>query len=196
MADPKPTISEKIRKIREEKNLSTTVVAELAGLPEELLVSLEKDDTSMSLGTIIQLAKALNVPVGSLFGESGESPFSIVRVEDRAAVSRFGSGGSKSCGYNYLSLGKSKRNRQMEPFLVTLNPSQAHEARANDHVGEEFLFVLEGQVEIILDDHRDVLKPGDSIYYDSDVPHIVRCIGDKPATILAVIHVQQEMIIF
>jgi len=196
MADQKPTISEKIRKIRAEKGLSLAEVAERAGISEELLVSFEQNDSSMSLGSIIRLAKALSVPVGSLFGENGESPFSIVRVEDRATVSRFGSGSNKSCGYSYFSLGQNKRNRQMEPFLVTLNPSQAHEAKANDHVGEEFLFVMEGQVEIILDDHRDVLKPGDSVYYDSDVPHIVRCIGDTPATILAVIHVQQEMIIF
>jgi transcriptional regulator with XRE-family HTH domain len=196
MANQKNTISEKIKKLREEKELSIAEVAERAGLPEDMLVAFEQHNNSLSLGSIIRLAKAFNVPVGSLFGENGESPFSIVRVEDRAMVSRFGSSRDESCGYSYQSLGQNKRNRHMEPFLVTLNPAEAHEAKANDHVGEEFLYVLEGQVEVILDDYRDVLKPGDSIYYDSDVPHIVRCLGDKPATILAVIHVQQEMIIF
>jgi quercetin dioxygenase-like cupin family protein len=55
--------------------------------------------------------------------------------------------------------------------------------------------VLEGRVEVTLLDHRDILNPGDSIYYDSMLPHIVACHGDKPAKILAVIYAKREMII-
>lgn len=83
----------------------------------------------------------------------------------------------------------------MEPFLVTLNPVSGEDAESNQHIGEEFIFVLEGQVKISLLDHEDILHPGDSIYYDSNVPHIISCHGNQPATILAVIYAKEEMII-
>jgi quercetin dioxygenase-like cupin family protein len=83
----------------------------------------------------------------------------------------------------------------MEPFLVTLNPTETHQLEPNQHDGEEIIFVLEGQVEVRLSDHTDLLNSGDSIYYDSTLPHIVSCYGNKPATILAVIYAKKEMLI-
>ena len=94
------------------------------------------------LGNIISLAGAFGVEVGELFGDSGDSTFCIVRSEDRQEVPRFSAAYSKSCGYSYQGLGQQKRNRQMEPFLVTLSPDQEDEAKENQHIGEEFIFVL------------------------------------------------------
>ena len=91
--------------------------------------------------------------------------------------------------------GLQKKNRQMEPFLVTLNPKQEQDVLANRHSGEEFIYVLEGKVEVSLLDHKAILNPGDSIYYDSSVPHIISCHGDTSAKILAVIYIGEEMII-
>ncbi len=84
----------------------------------------------------------------------------------------------------------------MEPFLVTLVPNQQRQVAANIHDGEEILFILEGEVEISLGDYTDILKPGDSIYYDSTLPHVVSCHGDVPAKMFAVIYAKKEMIIF
>jgi quercetin dioxygenase-like cupin family protein len=84
----------------------------------------------------------------------------------------------------------------MEPFLVTLNPTEEHRVEPNQHVGEEVIFVLDGQVDVKLADHADVLNPGDSIYYDSNLPHVVSCHGDQPATILAVIYARKEIMVF
>ena len=103
---------------------------------------------------------------------------------------------SKAGGYGYESPGYQKQNRQMEPFLVKLTPvGDPRLVEPNQHVGEEFLFVLEGQVEVRLSGHTDLLNPGDSIYYDSNLPHVVSCHGNDPATILAVIYAQKELMI-
>ncbi len=83
----------------------------------------------------------------------------------------------------------------MEPFLVTLTPTESSQAEPNQHIGEEILFVLEGKVDVRLLDHTETLNPGDSIYYDSTMPHVVSCHGKEPATILAVIYAKDEMII-
>ncbi len=83
----------------------------------------------------------------------------------------------------------------MEPFLVTLTPSVSPQIEPNQHIGEEIIFVLEGEVEVSLLDKTEILNPGDSIYYDSTMPHVISCHGKEPATILAVIYAKDEMII-
>ena len=57
----------------------------------------------------------------------------------------------------------------------------------SSHDGQEFIYVLDGEMEVLVDDTRDVLKPGDAIYYDSTSMHLVKAHGDKPAKILAVL---------
>lgn len=189
------SIGERIRGLRVEKGLSIGDVALQSGLSESIISGVEAETLSPPLGTIINLAKTLQVTLGELFGDSADSPFCIVRSDDRKTVSRFNSPGGKSGGYSYESLGHQKQNRQMEPFLVTLSPSKDPEVEPNQHDGEEILFVLEGQVDVRLADHKDILNPGDSIYFDSNLPHIVSCHGNAPATILAVIYAKKEMLI-
>jgi quercetin dioxygenase-like cupin family protein len=83
------------------------------------------------------------------------------------------------------------RDRNMEPFLVSLAPT-AEEMPGSVHEGEEFIFVLEGEMEVIIGEHRDVLYPGDSIYYRSTIPHLVRCHQGKPTRILAVLFAETK----
>jgi mannose-6-phosphate isomerase-like protein (cupin superfamily)/DNA-binding XRE family transcriptional regulator len=195
MADSKNTIGEKVKTLRADKDMSIEEVARQSKIPESVLLEIEKGSTIPPLGNIVSLAKVFEVTVGELCGDDADAPFCIVRNGDRQSVTRFESTGNRSCGYSYVSLGQQKKNRQMEPFVVTLDPAEAKNVQSNQHIGEEIIFVLEGEVEVKLYDHIDILYPGDSIYYDSTMPHIVRCHGDEPATILAVIYAKEEMII-
>ena len=74
----------------------------------------------------------------------------------------------------------------MEPFLVTLTPTEFGEFSSHD--GQEFLFVLDGEIRVQVGKDVEVLRAGDSIYYDSTHPHLVKCHGKLPAKIIAVIH--------
>lgn len=194
MPDQNIKIGEKINSLRIEKGMSIEDVSMKSGISEAIISGIEDHQVSPPLGNIISLANVFQVSVGEIFGDSADSPFCIVRSDNRKTVSRFSSTG-KSGRYSYESLGQQKQNRHMEPFLVTLTPSE-DPYEPNQHVGEEIIFVLEGQVEVRLSDHTDILNPGDSIYYDSNLPHVVSCHGDDPATILAVIYTEREMIIF
>jgi quercetin dioxygenase-like cupin family protein len=111
-----------------------------------------------------------------------------VRKDERKMVSRFASKEGVKYGYFYESLGFDKKDRHMEPFIVTLEPATVKAAKTSVHEGEEFIFVLEGEMEVILGNHTDILSPGDSIYYDSTIPHKVQCHQDKVTRILAVIY--------
>lgn len=188
-------IGERIRALRNAKGLSLADVSEQSGIPEATIYGIEGHMVSPPLGNIVSLAKVFGISVGDFFGESGDSPYCIVRSGDRKTVSRFNSTDGKSGGYTYESLGQQKKNRHMEPFLVTLSPAESSEVQPNQHIGEEIIFVLEGKVEIRLLDQTEILNPGDSIYYDSTMPHFISCHGKDPATILAVIYAKDEMII-
>ncbi len=197
MPDKSMKIGDRIHHLRIKKQLSLANLAKESGLSEATLAGIEDHSVLPPLGQIVTLAKIFQTSVGEIFGDSADSPFCIIRSDDHQAVSRFGSMAATSGGYSYESLGHQKQNRQMEPFLVTLTPvAEPDQVEPNQHDGEEFIFVLNGQVDVRLSDHKDVLNPGDSVYYDSALPHVVSCHGKDPATILAVIYAKKELLIF
>ena len=181
-------VGEKIKQLREVKGLSLKEVADLTGFSTALLSQMENHLVSPSLGTIVKLARALDIKVGDFFGEIGGEPFTIVRKDERKTVSRFGSTDGVRYGYSYESLGFDKKDRHMEPFIVTLEPATLKTSKVSSHEGEEFIYVLEGEMEVIFGNHADVLFPGDSIYYDSTIPHRVQCHQEKSTKILAVLY--------
>jgi transcriptional regulator with XRE-family HTH domain len=185
MADIK--VGEIIKKIREELHLSLQKVSEKTGFSTAFLSQIENHLISPPLGAITKLAKALDVEIGKFFGQSDKASFTIVKKNERHNISRVASKEGVRYGYSYESLAPDKINRKMEPFLVTLEPDTKKGVPYN-HEGEEFLFVLEGKVSIQINDFSDILEPGDSIYYDSTLPHKVSTADDHPAKIIAVIY--------
>jgi transcriptional regulator with XRE-family HTH domain len=181
-------IGEKIKKLREKKGMSLADLAEKSGFSSALLSQIENHMISPPLGTLIKIGRAMEVPIGDFFEDKKEAPFVIVRSSERKHVSRVASKEGVKFGYSYESLAQDKKNRHMEPFLVTLEPATKKDRNAYSHEGEEFIFVLDGEMEVTLEDHTDVLKPGDSIYFDSTLRHRVECVGDKETRILAVIY--------
>jgi transcriptional regulator with XRE-family HTH domain len=181
-------VGERIKSLRETRGLSLKEVADRTGFSTALLSQMENHLVSPSLGTIIKLAKAFGIQVGDFFGETRREPFTIVRKDERKRVSRFASKDGVAYGYSYESLGFDKKDRHMEPFIVTLEPATLKSSKTSTHDGEEFIFVLEGAMEVILGDHTDILYPGDAIYYDSNVSHRVQCHEGIITKILAVLY--------
>ena len=184
-------VGEKIRELRESKGLSLQDMANRTGYSSALLSQVENHFISPPLGGLIKIAKALEVKVGTFFGDEPRESYAIVRKDERKHISRFASKEGVSYGYSYESLGFDKKDRQMEPFLVTLEPATVKSEKLSSHDGEEFIFVLEGEMEAILGDHKDVLHPGDCIYYDSTIPHKVQCHREVSTKILAVLWTPQ-----
>lgn len=181
-------VGEKIKRLREDRAMSLEEMSKKAGLSPSVLSQLENHLISPPLGTLIKIARAFEVPVGYFFRDQPEQdPFCLVREHERQKVSRFASKDGVNYGYSYESLGYGKKGRHMEPFVVTLTPATYGHADLSSHAGEEFIYVLEGEVEVALGDHTDLLHPHDSIYYDATIPHRVACAQGRPAKIVAVI---------
>ncbi|MBP7736141.1 MAG: cupin domain-containing protein [Spirochaetes bacterium] len=180
-------VGEKIKKYRESMGMSLADLAERTGFSPAFISQLENHLISPPLGALMKIARSIGIEIGMLFNQKGTAPFTIVRKDERVPTSRVASKEGVRYGYSYESLAPEKINRKMEPFLVTLEPV-AKKGVPYSHDGEEFLFVLEGKVEIQLGAHTDILEAGDSIYYDSKLDHRVACADDKPARIIAVIY--------
>ena len=187
--DATSSVGQRVRTVREEKGLSVEDVSQRTGLGVEYLDQIEAQAISPPLGILIKIAKALDMKLGRFISTGEIKPFTIVRKDQRKIISRFTSTQKDQYGYTYESLAPDKKDRSMEPFMVTLVPSKAKK-ELSTHAGQEFIYVLQGAMEVILEDHTDVLNAGDSIYYDSTVPHLVRCHGDKETIILAVLYIK------
>ncbi len=185
------SVGQRVHRVREEKGLTVEDVAQRTGLSSEYLGQIETDQVSPPLGALIRIAKALDMKFGRFISTGEVKPFTVVRKDERRVISRFTSAKGDQYGYTYESLAPDKKDRHMEPFMVTLVPSKARK-ELSTHAGQEFIYILEGAMEVILEDYTDVLYPGDSIYYDSTVPHLVRCHGDKETVILAVLYTEDE----
>ncbi len=185
-------VAETIKNLRQEKKLSLHQLAERTGFSTALLSQIENYLISPPLGTLGKIARALEVDMGYFFGAGSNAEFSIVRHDERRPVSRVASRQGVKYGYSYESLAFEQRKRHMEPFIVILEPATRKDRHAYSHEGEEFIFVLEGKMEVVLGEHVDVLEPGDSIYFNSEIPHRVQCMGDLETRILAVIYTPKD----
>ena len=179
------SFGERIKKIRNLKGISLEELASKTGFPVELLSQIEDQTIAPQIGTIIKLAKSLKTVFGTLTAEEGEKTFSIVRHNERKFVSRAASQGEHN--YTYMSLASDVKNRHMESFIVKLEPESPDQA-LSVHEGEEFLFVLDGEMKVKLGEKTEILSTGDTIYYISNIPHLVTSNRNEPTYILAVIY--------
>jgi transcriptional regulator with XRE-family HTH domain len=182
-------LGEKVRAIRESRSMSIEQLADRADLDAGHVGQIESGALIPSLSPLIRIARALGVRLGTFLDDQEEMGPVITRVGAHEAVVRF-SGREKSnhSDLDFFSLAANKTGRHMEPFLIDIHPASAKEAQESTHEGEEFIFVLSGDVEIEYGKDTYLLHPGDSIYYDSIVPHHVHSAGDKEAKVIGVVY--------
>lgn len=187
--DTVESVGERIKKIRETEGISLEDLSSRTGFPVELLSQIENRTVSPQIGTIIKLAKSLKTVFGTLTAEEGEKPYSIVRQSERKVVSR--PAAQKGHHYTYMSLASDVKGRHMESFIVKLEP-ETPDQELSIHEGEEFIFVIDGEMKAKLGEKEEILSTGDTIYYLSNIPHLVTSNRKEPTYILAVIYTGSE----
>jgi len=178
----------KIRRLRQEMRLTLQDLAEATGLSKPLLSQIENDQVIPPLATLLRISKALKVGLNTFFQEE-ESVEKCVLV--RAGKSRKlhrKSNYSVPPAYTYHSLAYGKKHRHMEPFLIKFEARQWHDDLQVSHEGEEFLYLLEGELELHYGDKIITMAPGDSVYYDSTEPHGYIVLGQTQPLAVAVLY--------
>ncbi len=185
-----PAVGAKIMSLRESKNMTREEVSERSGLSLEQIRSIEEDQHLPSLGPLIKVARALGVRLGTFLDDSEELGPVVCRAQSSESSISFSNGSDDARKHmEYHSLAGQKAGRHMEPFIIDINPNGDTNYKLSAHEGEEFIYVMEGQVELDYGKEKYTLNPGDSIYYDSIVKHHLHGAAGKQAKILAVVYI-------
>ncbi len=160
----KVDVGARLRTLREGRQLSIRALAEASGLAVNTLSLIENGKTSPSVSTLQQVAVALGVPITSFFEpESPRSRVVFMPASQRVAT---------DLPHGMLSdLGMGLAQRSIEPLLITLDPGAGSGSQSIVHPGQEFVFCLEGRIRYVVNGETYMLGPGDSLIFESSLPH-------------------------
>jgi transcriptional regulator with XRE-family HTH domain len=176
-------IAKNIRTLREKKKMTLQEIADRTGLTRSYLSKIERSRKAPPYSTLNRIASALGVDVNFLFKVILEED-----IDTRITFTKRGRGEKVETagafyGYGYEALASNKPGKNMSPYII--EPA-FEEGGVFQHEGEELLYVLEGRHEFFYDGKRYMMEQGDSVYFDSGVPHYGRSLGKKKARLLAV----------
>lgn len=188
--EKKHSVGKKIRQLREKRGLSVEQLAEQSKTHKKFIDELEANQLVPSIAPLLKIARGLGVQLSTLMDDAPVAGAVLARQADLPETELGFSGLGSYCAstLDFHPLAKNRQGRHMEPFIIDVHPSVPEECTFSFHEGEEFIYVLEGEIEVLYGADQHILGVGDSIYYDSTTPHQVKTAGDKKARILAVIY--------
>ena len=180
-------IAERIRELRDIAGISLESLAKGIRVSADTYRSYESGEVDIPVGVLYEVAGYFKIELTALL--TGEAPrlhkYSLVRKDKGVEVQR-------RSPYLYQSLAFNFIHKKAEPFLVTVEPSPSggsvdRPVSLNSHPGQEFNYVLEGRLGLVIDGTELVLEEGDSIYFDSGASHGMKALGGARARFLAII---------
>lgn len=182
----KTSIGTRIKKFRELREVSLEELSNRSGLNLEIITAIEENKVYPALGILLKISRALGTRLGTFIDDQITQDPVIVKKEELGFEPTI-TQDKQHLPLKFYSLGKGKTDRHMEPFYIEIYP-QSKDVEFSSHEGEEFIVVLSGEVEITYGKNKYILKQGDSIYYNSVVPHKVCCANNEIAKIYAVLY--------
>ena len=186
-------LGERIRRLRLKKSMGLVELGQRAGLSASFLSQLETGRVVPTLRNLARIAMVFSKDLSYFFESEPQAVFRIHRRKDRVRLPQTG---VAVPAYFFESLGYQVPDREMDPYLAEFMPLTTEtKPSAHMHPGFEFLYVLEGELELRHGEQECRLEVGDAVYFDSDVPHSYQCVGKKPAgaVIVTMFHEAAEM---
>lgn len=183
MSEQIKLIASRIKELREISAISAQSLAAELNISEEIYLEYESGNTDIPVSFLYQIANRFNVELSAIL--TGDNPrlhtYQVVRKGKGANVER-------REDYKYQSLANNFIGKKAEPFIVTVAPeADSFPVHFNSHKGQEFNYVIEGTLKIIINGHELVLEEGDSVYFDSSANHGMKALNGKQANFLAII---------
>ncbi|MDR1332109.1 MAG: cupin domain-containing protein [Tannerella sp.] len=176
-------IAERLRGLRDALDITAEEMAATCGLDTGAYLALESGTVDISVSVLHRIAHRYNVELTALmFGdEPTMNAYFVTRRGKGVAVER-------THAYRYRSLAAGFVHRSADPFMVTVHPKPDGEpVHLNTHAGQEFNFVVDGRLLLRINGKDLVLEQGDSIYFNSELPHGMKALDGQPVSFLAVI---------
>jgi len=178
-------VGRKLRELRNRKGLSLRALADRSGLNINTLSLVENGKSSPSVGTLQQLALALEVPIATFFESEPVEKRVVFTPADQRPLAAFGR-------TQMQNLGKDLAGSVVQPFVVTLKPGTGSGDRMIVHTGHEFVYCLNGSIRYQIEQEEYILKSGDSLVFESHLPHCWENKGADTAQILLVLYPSDE----
>lgn len=176
-------IGERVKKLRSERELTLQDVANLTGFSKALISQIENNVVTPPINTLSKIAKVLNVKMTYFFEEEiNYKSYYIVPNDKRKFVFREGA----KHGYLYEELASMKNNDLFETFIVSVKPGSSGEKKLFSHEGYEFMYILKGHLKMFMNHEVVELKEGDSIAFNSKIPHYAESVVDDDTKVLSV----------
>jgi len=168
-----------LARLRKSQDWSVETLAEATGESPDFIRQVEEGVLTPAVGFLLRFSKALNVDPGTFLRQEEKTQLRDMRAQ--ALVKRTRS-------YSYETLSSGTENDHLRAFMVTIDARQAHKPVAYKHEGEEFIFVMEGELSLTLDKQIYNLKTGESIHFNSNKPHKLKSISSTPTRCLVVLY--------
>ncbi|KPA15293.1 XRE family transcriptional regulator [Candidatus Magnetomorum sp. HK-1] len=166
-----------IQSVREDKGISLIHLANETGCSVESLEMIEKNESTPPVGTLLQISRALSLDSGFFLKAPKDNPDSRVEAYQK-----------RTANYAYTNLTPGTENKHLKAFVVTLDPMSDHKGVGFQHEGEEFNYVINGEVAITVGDHVNHLKQGEGLHFNSSIRHNLKNISNEIAKLLVVIY--------
>jgi transcriptional regulator with XRE-family HTH domain len=174
------SLGNRLRQLRSERNISQRDLAQLAGLSQNSISLIERDETSPSVATLQSLATALNIRMSYFFEE--QAPTSVLHIKSGARPR------IESEGVTIEGMGKTLPDQELEPFSITLEPRAGSGGeRQVVHSGHEFVYCLSGRIEYVIDGTIYLMEKGDILIFEAVLPHLWRNPFDEEAKFILVL---------
>lgn len=181
MTEQLQEIGQRLSALRNIAELTPEEFCEKTGVSAQELAAYEKGELDFSFSFLYNAARVLGVDVIDLM--SGDSPhlsdWSIVRKGEGYSIDR-------RAAYKYNHLAFTFRNKKAEPFMVTVEPKEEKPV-LHAHDGQEFNWLVSGRLKFFISNKEYILEPGDSVYFNSSIPHAMQALDNTPAQFLAVV---------
>jgi quercetin dioxygenase-like cupin family protein len=169
----------KMKQLRQARKISFEQLTTQTGLSHRYLKGIEEGGTIPPVSAVIQIAKSLSVDSGS---------FLSAEEQEASRKRRRESFFKRTQAYSYKTLTPDAEQKHMKAFLVTIDPKQDHKMVEYRHEGEEFLYVLKGDIAVKVGENQTLLKKGDNLHFDSGITHNLSNLSEEEAKLLVVIY--------
>jgi transcriptional regulator with XRE-family HTH domain len=177
-------IGERIKRLRLKKSMGLVDLGKHTGLSASFLSQLETGRVVPTLRNLARIAMVFSKDLSYFFETEPHAMFRLHRRDERVRLPQTG---VESPTYYFESLGYMVPDRHMDPYFAEFVPlARSVESKAHMHPGYEFLYLLEGELQIRHGDHEYTLGPGDAAYFDSSTAHSYLCAGKKAALAIIV----------
>lgn len=168
-----------VRQLREARDWTQNELAEKTGQTPDFIAQVEAERLSPPVGFILRMAQAMEVAPGTFLNKEEQAA-----IRDRRAKAYH----QRTQSYSYTTLTPEAENSHLRAFMITIEPHLAHKPVAYKHEGEEFIFVMEGELEFTLGSKVHRLKAGESVHFNSDIPHKLKSQSNEPTRCLVVLY--------